>query len=96
VASRSSTRIAERGALNPSPDAQAHSTGTPRRATRIKPPRRDFSIFSLDSDCSLPPVAEISAAVGKALPPTAIDKINAHLRKLSKVCNFMINSLSTL
>ena len=75
----------------PSADA-LDSIRTPRQIihtyTRQKPRRRRasslLSIFSTFSD-SLPPVEEVFSAIGKPLPPSAIDKINYHFRKLSKL-----------
>ena len=79
--------LAQRGTFNPSANA-LDSVRTPRHVTRQKPQRRRasslLSILSTFSD-SLPPVEDLFSAIGKPLPPSAIDKINFHFRKLSKL-----------
>src|SRR5277367_965870 len=88
---KASKRPLAHGTPNPSADA-LDSVRTPchisQTYTRQKPRRRRasslLSIISTFSD-SLPPVEDLLSAIGKPLPPSAIDKINFHFRKLSKL-----------
>ena len=89
---RASSGLAQGGTPNP---ADALNSGrTPPQIihtyARKKLPRRRasslLSIFSNFSD-SLPPVEEVFSAIGKPLPPSAIDKINYHFRRLSKLAS---------
>jgi len=86
VATRSSPRLVQRG----TPDTERTSPRIIHTYTRRKPqppPRRDSSVLSISSNFSdsLPTVEEVFSAIGKPLPPSVIDKINYHFRKLRKL-----------
>ena len=86
----SSAGPAQSSTLNPA-DALYSGRTSPEiihTYTRKKAPRRRASsLLSISSNFSnsLPPVEEVFSAIGKPLPPSAIDKINYHFRKLSKL-----------